>query len=141
CDALPLSDQRGELALERLFGDVLADGANDDAAGVLRQNFLDLRAQTLSRLAVADLATHAHAFSERHVDEKAAGEGDLRSHARTLGGNRLLGDLNDQVLAALEHILNGRRLRMASTAGWAFALVVFVIVIALVGFVLGEYEI
>ena len=78
------------------------------------QHFLDLRAQPLPLLALADLPAHADALGERHVDEEAAGERDLRGDARSLRGDRLLGDLNDQVLAALQDVLNRRGLRATS---------------------------
>ena len=56
-------------------------------------------AQPLALGAVADLAAHADARREGHVDEEAAGQGDLRGDARALGGDRLLGDLDEDVLA------------------------------------------
>ena len=58
-DALPLRDERRQLVLQRLLRDVLADGADDDAARILGQHVLDLRAQALPCRAVADLAAHA----------------------------------------------------------------------------------
>ena len=63
-DLLPLADERGQLALERFLGDVFADRAHDDAAGVLGEHFLDLRAKTLPRLAIADLAAHTDALGD-----------------------------------------------------------------------------
>ena len=112
-DLLPLADERRQLALEGLLGDVFADRADDDAAGVLRQDRFDLGAQSLARLALADLSAHAHSLGERHVDEEPAGHRDLRGDARALGRDRFLGDLDDQVLAALEDVLDRRRFRAA----------------------------
>ena len=67
----------------------------------------------LPRLALADLSAHAHSLGERHVDEEPAGHRDLRGDARALGRDGFLGDLDDQVLAALEDVLDGRRFRAA----------------------------
>src|SRR6185312_14169805 len=89
-DLLPLADQGAQLALDRLLRHVLAHGADDDAAGILRQHFLDLRTQTLSRFTVANLSAHAHALGVGHVDEEASGERDLRRDARSLRGDGLL---------------------------------------------------
>ena len=115
------------------------------------QDRFDLRAQSLPRLALADLPAHAHALGERHVDEEPAGQRDLRGDARSLRGDRLLGDLNDQVLAALENILDRRRLRAAPASAAATSppppplssssLVIVVVVIVVVGFVFGIDEI
>ena len=52
-------------------------------------------AEPLALRALADLAADADARRERHVDEEAAGQGDLRGDARALGGDRLLGDLDE----------------------------------------------
>src|SRR5206468_6535338 len=92
---------------------------------------------------VADLAAHADAFGEWHEDQKATGERDLSSHARPLRRDGLLGNLNDQVLAALEDVLDGRRL--PSTAAPAtprfVAIVVGVVIVVAFGFVLWVDEI
>ena len=53
-----------ELALERLRRDVLADGADDDAAGFVGQDALDLLPQPRPLGAIADLAADADAFDE-----------------------------------------------------------------------------
>ncbi len=46
-----------------------------------------------------DLARDAHVFERRHVDHVAAGQRDVRSDARAFLAQRLLGDLNDDLLA------------------------------------------
>ena len=100
------ADERRELALERLLRDVFADRADDHAAGIGGQNALHLLAKPLAFGALADLAADADAARERHVDEEAAGERDLRGDARALRGDRLLGDLDEDLLPALQHILD-----------------------------------
>jgi hypothetical protein len=77
-------------------------------------------------LATLDLATDADLGSVRHVDEKTAGEGDLRGDTAALGADRLLGDLHRERLALLENVLNvrkgpaGRDLALASLWRWTF---------------------
>ena len=63
-------------------------------------------AQSLSLRAVAYLAADSNARRMWHEDEEAAGQRDLGSHPRPLGGNGLLRDLDDQVLTLLQDILN-----------------------------------
>ena len=133
-DPLPGVHQRGELALDRLGRDVLADRADDDAAGVVGKHSLDEGTQSLSFFAVADLATHADARRERHVDEEAAGHGDLRGDARALRGDRLLADLDEQLLAALEHVLDGGSVALvALQLAEALLAVIIVVVPGVIG--------
>ena len=59
-----------------------------------------------------DLARNAHVLQRRHVDHVAAGQRDVRGDARALLSQRLLGDLNDNLLAFLQQIvMEGCRLR------------------------------
>ncbi len=110
-DLLPLLDQRGDLTLERLLRDVFADGAHDDSAGIRWEHRLHLLAQPLTLGALADFPAHAHARGEGHVHDEAPGERYLRRDAWTLRGDGLLGHLDDDVLAALQHVLNLRCFR------------------------------
>ena len=67
----------------------------------VRQQLLHLLTKPLTLGTIADLPAHTDARRERHVDQKSAGERDLRRDARALRRDWLLGDLNDDVLAAL----------------------------------------
>src|SRR5215475_14157419 len=49
----------------------------------------------------------------RHVNEEAAGQGDVTSDTRAFFAERFLGDLNDDVLASLQHFAD--ELRTART--------------------------
>ena len=51
-----------------------------------------------------DLARHADVLERRHVDHVAAGQGDVRGDARALLAERLLGDLNDDLLAFAQQV-------------------------------------
>src|SRR5690606_23695578 len=55
-DLLPRVEERLELPLEDLAGQLLADGADDDAAGVLRQDLARERTQPRALFPVLDLA-------------------------------------------------------------------------------------
>src|SRR5205814_995200 len=98
--------QRLELAAERLLGRVLADRPDDHAAGIRWKNLLDHFPKTLSLGSFADLAAHANARCERHVDNEPARERDVGSYARPFRGDGLLGHLHDDVLPALHGILD-----------------------------------
>jgi hypothetical protein len=89
-----------------LLGDPLRHGTHDDPAGVLGQQLGDHLPQLGPLLPALDLATHPHFGSVRHVDQEAAGEGDLSGDPATLGADRFLGDLNRQVLTLLENVLD-----------------------------------
>ena len=54
-----------------------------------------------------DLAGDAGVIDGGHEDEEATGEGDVRGDARTLLGDRLLGDLDEELLPGLEQIADG----------------------------------
>src|SRR5262249_48221178 len=72
------------------------------------QHLLDLRPQALSRFAIADLAADADAVSGGHEHQKSPGERNLRRDAWAFRRDGLFRDLDDQRLAALEHVLDGR---------------------------------
>ena len=55
-----------------------------------------------------NLAGHADVVHGRHVDQEAAGQRDVRSDARALLSQRLLGDLNDNLLPFLQQVADGR---------------------------------
>ena len=59
-------------------------------------------------LVAGDLPRHAHVFERRHVNDVAARQRDVRSDARALLAQRLLGDLDDDLLAFFEQIGDGR---------------------------------
>ena len=69
-----------------------------------------------------DLARHAHVLERGHVDHVASRQGDVRSDARALLAQRLLGDLNDDLLAFLQQVGDGnwlclRRIERARARG------------------------
>ncbi len=107
-DLLPRLLQRLEFALEDLARELFADGADDDAAGILRQDLTRERAQPRALFPILDLAADADVLGVRHVDEEPAGQRDLRGDAGPFGPDRLLGDLDDDTLPFLDQLLDGR---------------------------------
>src|SRR5439155_20299862 len=77
-------------------------GADDPAARVLRDELRDQLAQLGALIPILDLARDADLGRERHVDQEAAGERNLRGDARSLGPDRLFDDLNELRFAALQ---------------------------------------
>ncbi len=75
----------------------LAGGADDDAHALGNGELVDEGLQALALRQVLDLAGDAAAVGERREDQVAAGEGEVRRGARTLGANRAFGDLDDDV--------------------------------------------
>ena len=53
----------------------------------------------------------------RHEDDVAAGQGDVRGDPRPLGAHRLLEDLDDQLLALVEPVLDGGAARLLELLG------------------------
>ena len=60
--------------------------------------------QALALFVARDLARHAHVLQRRHVDHVAARQRDVRSDARAFLAQRLLGDLDDDLLAFFQQI-------------------------------------
>ncbi len=65
-----------------------------------------LQAQAL--FVAGDFARDAGVLERRHVDDESPRQRDVRSDARALLAQRLLGDLDDDLLAFLEQFGNGR---------------------------------
>ncbi len=76
---------------------------------------LTSRAQARAIFGAHDFARHAGVMHGRHVDQEAAGKRDVTRDARALFAERLLGDLDDDILTGLEHF--GNELRTARWAG------------------------
>ena len=90
------------------FGAAVAGGAHDVAArnaGAVRlQNAFQAQAFVIA----GNFARDADMLDGRHVHQEAAGQGDVRSDARALLSQWLLGDLDDDFLAFPEQIADGR---------------------------------
>src|SRR5262249_27556403 len=83
-------------------------GADDDTAGeALRLAEITHDASEAAALfARLDLARHADVVDRRHEDEEPARHRHVRGQARPLGAERLLDDLDEDLLAFLQQLLD-----------------------------------
>src|SRR5439155_1954223 len=65
--------------------------------------------EPLARPLVVDLARHGHPVEPRGKHQVSAGDADVGAERRALGPHPLLDHLDDDLLAALEDGLDGRR--------------------------------
>ena len=67
---------------------------------------LDRRAQPRAFLGALDSPRHSDVVAGRHVHQMASGQRDRGGQPRALGAHRLLGDLNDDLLIAMQLLLD-----------------------------------
>src|SRR6184192_3014216 len=115
-DLLPQAVQVIDLALAALLSQVFCDGADDPAARILRDELRDEVAQLGALITILDLARDANLGRERHVDQDAAGERNLRGDARSLGPDRLFDDLHELRFAALQLVADVGQAASGGTA-------------------------
>ncbi len=99
-----------EVADDVFLGPAAGGRADDDAAreAVRLAELAHDAAQPASFLARLDLPGDADVIDRRHEDQKAPRHGDVRREARALGAERLLDDLDEDLLALLEEVLDPR---------------------------------
>ena len=73
--------------------------------------FVDQMAQARALFGRSDFARDADVIDRGHVNQEAAGQSDVAGDARAFLAERLLGDLDDDFLALLQHF--GNQLRAA----------------------------
>ncbi len=122
-DVGPEVEEEAEIAAKLLFAGSRGSGADDEAAGRLAL-FAEKNLFQAPAFAVGlDLARDARVVHRRHEDKEAAGQRDVRGDARALLGDRLLGDLNENLLSGLQQLADGREIgglhRAAATAAVA----------------------
>ena len=107
--------QVGDLALEVLLLRALGRGADDVAALVLR-GVVELleRLAHLRALLVGEAAADADPAALRHVDQVAAGDRELHRQPGALRLQRVLDDLDDDLLAALDQLVDPPALAAAA---------------------------
>ena len=84
-----------------------AGGADDEAAGNAGAVGLQHALQAQALFVARNFARNADVIDGRHVDQKPAGQRDMRSDARAFLSERLLGDLNDDFLTLFQQIADG----------------------------------
>ena len=113
-DRSPDGREIPDVGFEIGFADAVTGCANDETEIFRSQAFDDL-SQPPSLFVRSDAAGHADAARPRREHQVTSGNRNAGCDARALGANRLLGDLNDDLLAFAEHRVDARRSR-ASTA-------------------------
>ena len=89
-----------------LVGGAARRGAHDEAAGISATGFTDEAAKPRAVFGGDNFARYPGVMDRGHVDQEAARQSDVAGDPRTLFAQGLLGDLNDDVLAGLEHFGN-----------------------------------
>ena len=98
-DAIPELDEEPHVGLQLAFAEADAHGADDEAGGGRLQRQHDV-AQALALGFVLDAARDAEVVRRRQVDEVPAGERDVRGDAGAFRAERLLGGLDQDLVAA-----------------------------------------
>ena len=93
----------------------------------LALGFVDEMAQASAVFGGSDFARDAGVIERRHVDEIAAGKSDVAGDARAFFAERLFGDLDDDLLALLQHVGNELRCGAAACDGHGCGLPVAVL--------------
>ena len=109
-DAGPEAGEEADVVVDLSLGHSLAGRADDEPA-LGRALGFDDRPQPVALGRVLDPARDADVARARHADEIAAGKRDVRSDAGPLGAHRLLGHLDEDLLALLDPFLDGPELR------------------------------
>ena len=112
-DDLPLRLQAAHVAGDLLLGGALGGGA-DDHAGVVRDDLLEDLLEAVA-LVLGQLAADAGHRALGHVDQVAARQADLAGEPGALVADRVLADLDQDLLAGLQHRLDAA----AAAAGLA----------------------
>ena len=108
-DLGPQIQQHAQVGAEFLFGCALGRGPHDESAGGFAALVDKNPFQALSFFIRRNLAAHSDVRDRGHEDQKAARQGDMRSNARALLGDRLLGNLNQNLLARFQQIADDRQ--------------------------------
>ncbi len=119
-DLAPELDEHVHVTPQLLVGDPFADGA-DDEAGAGRSGVFDDAAQALALFVGVDAFGDADVGDGRHEDDVASGQRDVAGEAGSLGADRLLGDLDEDLLAPFEGLLDRLTLFSAPAGHRRFA--------------------
>ena len=111
-DAGPQPGEEADVVVDLALGGALAGGAHDEAA--LRRDARPRRWRAGGRARSGPrCGARCRCAACRHEHEVAAGQRDVRRHARALGADRLLRDLHEQLLALRQPLLDRRERRAA----------------------------
>ena len=109
---LPGAQQILGVDTQILFAGAHTRGAHDETAGrrtFVRVNLLQISFRRRARsLSESIFARNAEMLDRRHVNQKPARQSDVRSNARAFLGDRLFGNLHQNLLAFAQEIGDGR---------------------------------
>ncbi len=107
-DVRPHAVEVAQVGHDVFLGSAAGRGADDDPARepVLLAEFAHDAPQAATLVARIDLAGNADVVDRRHEHQKPAGHRRVRGEAGALGAERLLGDLDDDLLAFLQQLFD-----------------------------------
>src|SRR4029077_8695854 len=105
-DFVPALAEELDVGADFVVGGATSGGSNDEAAGVTVASFADETPQTRTVFSGNNFARDSGVMNRGHVDQEAAGKRDVAGDARALFAERLLGDLDDDVLTGFQHFRN-----------------------------------
>src|SRR5262249_37987806 len=115
-DHLPQPRQIHQVALYLALVLVDRRRPHDEAQPLGRLQFVEHQAQPAALLLVGDLARHAGAVQARHQHQVTARNADVGGQRRTFAADAFFNPLNDDSLAALEHVRDERPLHAGAGA-------------------------
>ena len=110
-DVEPEVVEERHVGADLFFGVAFAGRAHDEAARDALPVRLQDALQPLALFVAGDLARDADVIDRRHVDHEPARQRDVRCDARALLAERLLGNLDDDLLPFLQQVGDGRERR------------------------------
>src|SRR5262249_19600675 len=116
-DLVPEPHQEVHVGRELLLALPLPDRANDEPAAARWPQLLQEPPQPVALGEILDAARPPDVVDLRHVDEITPGQADERGDPGPLGAERLLGDLDEDLLTLAEHVLDGGELAPLAL-GW-----------------------
>src|SRR5581483_8238915 len=106
-DLLPEPAEELDVGPELAFPLALAHGPDDESPATRRTERLHEPAEAVALAGVADAARDPDVVDLRHVDQVPARQADEGRDPRPLGAERLLRDLDQDLLSLPEHVLDG----------------------------------
>src|SRR6267378_3733865 len=116
-DFVPGLAEEFDVGANFFVGGSAGRGSNDEAAGISAASFADQTTQTRAIIGGRDFARYTDVVDRGHVDQEATRQCHVAGDASAFFAERLLGDLDDDVLPGLQHF--GNELRTARRSGVA----------------------
>src|SRR5882762_8114428 len=100
-DFVPGLAEELNVGADFVVGGAASGGANDEAAGIGAAGFADEAPESRAVFRGDDFARYAGVMDCGHVNQEAARQSDVAGDPRALLAERLLGDLDDDILTRL----------------------------------------